>query len=274
MIAPALAVLPATAPVRDYLSWSAINTYLQCPLRYRFRYVDQLPEEFLNSALIFGQAIHAALEAHFRAQLSSGDAPELETLLAAYHQHWSIVNPDQIRWGACDTRAALGLLAERMLSTFRESELAEPVGTIVSIEDEWRGPLAEGVPDLLARLDLVVAQDNALVITDFKTSRSRWSMPDVTSSAGQLLLYGELLRRQLDRPVRLQFAVLTKTRQPQLEVHPVAADPARIARQIAIIQRVWRSIQGAHFYPHPTAMNCTACPYQTACARWPGEITS
>jgi len=30
---------------RDYVSWSAISTFQTCPLKYKFRYVDGLPEE-------------------------------------------------------------------------------------------------------------------------------------------------------------------------------------------------------------------------------------
>ena len=50
---------------RDYISHSAITTYQQCPLRYQFKYVDGLPETVVSSALIFGGAIHSALESHF-----------------------------------------------------------------------------------------------------------------------------------------------------------------------------------------------------------------
>ncbi len=272
MIAPALPALTTAPPpkVRDYVSWSAINTYLQCPLRYRFRYVDQLPEEFLNSTLVFGQAIHAALEAYFRFRLTNAYPLSLDSLLAAYHEHWANVASETIRFGASDSLASFGQLAERMLTVFLENDLSRPDGAIVSIEDEWRAPLIDGVPDVLARLDLVVDRGDRVVVTDFKTSRGRWSPADVESSAGQLLLYGELLRTQIDRPIELQFAVLTKTKQPDLQIHPVAGDAARVQRQQALIRRVWRSIQEKHFYPHPSAMNCPTCPYQAACAEWSG----
>lgn len=175
MIAPALPLEVTSPPkVRDYVSWSAITTYLQCPLRYRFRYVDQLPEEFLSSTLVFGQAIHAALETYFRFQLTTGHSLGLDPLLAAYHEHWASVDPDTVRYGASDSLASFGQLAEKIFATFLTH------------------------------------------VTDFKTSRSRWSPADVDAAAGQLLLYGELLRRRFDRPVQLQFAVLTKTKQARL----------------------------------------------------------
>ena len=37
---------------------SALTPYQQCPLRYRFKYVDGLPETVVSSALIFGGVCH------------------------------------------------------------------------------------------------------------------------------------------------------------------------------------------------------------------------
>lgn len=271
MIAPALPVASTPSPiVRDYVSWSAINTYRQCPQKYKFHYLDQLPEEFLNATLVFGQAIHAGLEAYFRHLLSSGHSLGVDAVLAAYHEHWASVDLAKVRFGAHDDVAALSSLAERMFAVFLASDLAQPAGAIIAIEDEWRSPLVEDVPDLLARLDLVIDQGDAVVITDFKTSRGRWSAADVEAAAGQLLLYGEIVRQEVARPVRLQFAVLTKTKQPDLQLHAVETDERRVGRQQGMVRRVWRSIQGGHFYPHPSAMNCPTCPYQTACAAWTG----
>ena len=51
---------------RDYISWSAISTYQRCPLKYSFRYVKNIPERFVSSALVFGSAIHQALQFHLK----------------------------------------------------------------------------------------------------------------------------------------------------------------------------------------------------------------
>src|SRR5437588_10919614 len=56
-----------TGAERDYISFSAIRTYQTCPLRYYFKYVAGLPEESVAAALVFGSAIHRAIEHHFRA---------------------------------------------------------------------------------------------------------------------------------------------------------------------------------------------------------------
>ena len=46
---------------KPHLSYSAISTYLTCPLKYKFHYIDQLPPAFTSSSLAFGSSIHEAV---------------------------------------------------------------------------------------------------------------------------------------------------------------------------------------------------------------------
>lgn len=255
---------------RNYLSWSAVSTYLRCPLRYRFRYLDNVPEEFLSANLVFGSAIHAAVEMYFREQLAGGPPPGLDALLATYHESWSQVDVGGVQFGRQEDLLSLQRLAERMLTAFVASDFARPSGTILGIEEELTAPLIPDCPDLLARLDLLVETEEALVVTDLKTSRSKWSEADVEAAAGQVIVYHELVQRLSDKPVRLQFAVLTKTKQPQLDLHPVTVDRGRTARIRQLIRRVWRAIAAGHFYPAPSAMQCPGCPFRHRCQAWSG----
>jgi putative RecB family exonuclease len=78
---------------RDYISWSALSTFRTCPLKYKFRYVDGLPEESVSAALVFGSGIHSAVEQHF---LSGDPKPDLERLMFAYRSAWLPHDPDSI----------------------------------------------------------------------------------------------------------------------------------------------------------------------------------
>jgi CRISPR/Cas system-associated exonuclease Cas4 (RecB family) len=156
-----------------------------------------------------------------------------------------------------------------MLAAFQASELADPPGSIIGIEEELRGELVPGVPDLLARVDLLVDSGDSLTLTDFKTARSRWNEEQVRVSAGQLLLYHELAKPIADgRPIRLEFAVLTKTKVPEVTRHEVRADPRQIDRTKRIVERVWKSIEADRFFPCPSAMQCSTCPFREACRAW------
>jgi ATP-dependent helicase/DNAse subunit B len=58
---------------RDYLSYSAIAAYQKCPLRYFFQYVADLAPEFVPSSLVFGGAVHAAIEHRLRCVFEGAD---------------------------------------------------------------------------------------------------------------------------------------------------------------------------------------------------------
>ncbi len=78
----------ARPPTRDYISFSAIRTYQQCPLRYFYRYIAGIPENTISAAFVFGGAVHRAIEHHFQSLLENNAAPSQEELLAEYRAGW------------------------------------------------------------------------------------------------------------------------------------------------------------------------------------------
>jgi putative RecB family exonuclease len=257
--------------MRDYLSYSQLNTYRSCPLRYYFRYIEQIPERTVSSALVFGTAIHAALEYWFEEQLAGNSRPDFDLLLAAYQQEWQQRDLGGIEFGKKENLDSLTQLAERVLKTFIESEFATVEGQILGVEEELRDSIIDGCPDLLARLDLIVETDEAVVITDFKTSRSRWNQQQAEQAGEQLLLYSELVKELVPgKPLQLEFLVITKTKQPNLERYSVPVSQSRIDRVRTMVERVWDGINSGLFYPAPSPMSCGSCPFQEPCRKWTG----
>ena len=256
---------------RDYISWSSISTFQACPLKWYFRYALGLPEETVSSSLVFGGAIHRAAEFHYRELLAGNPAPDLDTLLAEYQNAWQDRDLGAIKFAKSEDIDSLGALAERVLTAFQESPLAEPEGTIVGVEEELRGPVSPECPDLLARVDLLVDAGDELVVTDLKTARSRWSNQQAEDSGEQLLLYSELAKDLLPgKRLRLQFLVVTKATSPVVESHSVVVDPARIERTKRVVEQTWKAIQAGHIFPAPSPMNCGGCPFREPCRSWTG----
>ena len=128
-----------------------------------------------------------------------------------------------------------------------------------------------GLPDLLARVDLIAETPDELVIADWKTSRSRWTQDQVEEAAEQLVLYSSLAGDFAPgKPIRIEFIVLTKTKVTSIERHAMTVQPQQIARTKRIVERVWRSIQAGQFYPAPSQMNCSGCPFREPCRKWLG----
>ena len=159
----------------DYISPSAITTYQQCPLRYRFKYVDCLPETVVSSALSFGGTIDSAREFQFTELLCGNKPPSQDQLLDVFQEAWRgrATEHEDIRFGKGEDHNSLSSLADRMLTAFQATPAA-PAATAadtgISIEKELRRELIPGAPDPLARIDLLTTTSDALVITDFKTA--------------------------------------------------------------------------------------------------------
>lgn len=259
---------------RDYLSYSQVTMYQSCPLKWWFNYVAQLPHEQVSSGLLFGSGMHAAIEAHFKAILTGGELPSMEMMMHVFDSAWNESARAPVVFGKDEDRADSRELAGRMLTAFLESDIARPEGTVLGIEEEVRGPITASVPDLLARIDLILLTDDAVVIRDFKTSRSSWNEKKVAESAAQLVLYGHLsasiAENFEDLPIRREFVVMTKTKVPAIECHVVDDDLDELARTKSIVRQVYRSMIAGHVYPNPSPLNCAGCPFQRACRTWCG----
>ena len=259
---------------RDYLSYSQITMFQACPLKWYFQYVAGLPHEFVGSGLVFGSAVHTAIEVYHRAEMAGHSRPNLDDLQNAFRDSWKSETTAPLQLGKGETVDELHDLGGRVLQAFLDSEKADPGGTIIGIEEEIRATYIDGLPDFLARLDLIVLIEDGLLIRDYKTSRSAWTQAKLDDAAPQLLLYGDMSRSLADefedQPIRLEVMVLTKTKTPAIDRFAVESDVPRLARTRTIIERVWAGMRAGHVYPNPSAMNCGGCGFQQACRRWQG----
>ena len=99
---------------RDYISYSAVSTYQACPLKWHFRYQLGLPEEMVSSCLVFGGAVHRAVEHHYRELLAGNGAPDFDTLLYEYQAAWSERDVQEFNFSKGEEFKTLGQLAERV----------------------------------------------------------------------------------------------------------------------------------------------------------------
>ena len=259
---------------RDYVSHTQISTFQRCPLRWHFQYVERCAPESVSVGLAIGRSIHAALEHHFRSLREGNGRPSLVELLEVFHASWEDHAAVPILFGRDTDRQDVDRIARTLLQAVGQHPAASVEGRMLGVEEPLRGRIVAGVPDLLARADLIVETGDGLLIRDFKTSRSRWTESKCQSSAPQLLLYGALAEVRFgavaNGRLRLEFVVLTKTRVPSVDTHVVEPDPVQWARTKRVIARVWSAMIASHIYPNPTPLNCTTCPFHRRCKRWSG----
>ena len=98
-----------------------------------------------------------------------------------------------------------------------------------------------------------------------------WTREQAEDASEQLLLYSELVKEIAPgKPLRMRFAVITKTKEPAIDVHELPVESQRLERTKRIVERVWRSIEAGHFFPAPSPIQCTGCPYREPCRAWRG----
>ena len=264
---------PPRSPPRafDHISFSSISTFQACSLRWMFRYVLGLSEGTISSSLVLGSCLHSCVQFQFEQILMGRPSADLDTLLQVFQDAWEGYDNQVIRYGAGETRDEIGGLADRLLREFLRSEFSRPKGNIIGIEEEVRGEIMPGVPDLLGRVDLIVDTGDSLVVSDFKTARASWNVLKVEDLAPQLLLYSEVVKPMADgKPIKLEFAVLTKTKVPELTIYDVPLDPQQVERTKKVVEQVWQAIQSGFYYPNPGPMTCGSCPFREPCRRWVG----
>ena len=57
---------------KPHISVSAVNSYVNCGLQYKFRRIDRLPPESISDNLVFGSAVHKSL-ADFNQEKMTGN---------------------------------------------------------------------------------------------------------------------------------------------------------------------------------------------------------
>jgi putative RecB family exonuclease len=276
MTAAVITTTPSRSPTKrnDYVSFTQLDQYLRCPLRYRFIYVDHVEPDFVPASRAFGSGIHAAAAYFFRG-VARGDPHGVEDVQGHFDALWNLETQAQpLRFGEKETKESLRDLAMRMLAVLhREFDLRTQV---LAVEDPFRVPLVDPDTgevldrDLVGTVDLLERDaERGVVVVDLKTSARKYSDLQVEASL-QLSVYSYAMSLGPyagEDDVRLRFDVLTKTKQPGLYRYWTTRDRAANVRLYRLGAEVLRAIEAGAFHPI-VGWHCKDCPFQSKCWAW------
>ncbi len=264
------------------LSPSRAADFLSCPLKYRFRVVDRIPEAPSPEA-VRGTVVHAVLERLF--DLPARDRT-LEQATAMVPQEWTrLLSEDpraaQLQAGP-DAPAAVpagqpagvdgGLpgwltASSRLLSTYfglEDPGRVEPAERELRVQTELDGGLV--LRGFVDRLD--IAPDGAMRIVDYKTGRAPgegWE----ARALFQMRFYALVLwRLRGTMPRLLQLMYLGSG-----EVVRYAPDEHDLLATERKLRAVWSAIESSmrrrDFRPSPSKL-CDWCDHKVRCPAWGG----
>jgi hypothetical protein len=129
---------------------------------------------FVASSLVFGSAIHTAIEHHNRALFEGIKRPSHDELVGLYEESWKAEAKSPIRLGKTESEQGLKDLAARMLAAFQASDVSRLDTQLLAVEEQFRGSIVDGCPDVLGRLDLVVLDSNTIRRSDRVRRPDSW----------------------------------------------------------------------------------------------------
>jgi RecB family exonuclease len=250
----------------EALSVSQINLYRTCSLKYRFQYVDQLPKLVRPAGLVFGSAVHKALEWLHKTR-KAGGSPTVEQLLRVFEADWYAQTLEQPLLGSDDPPERLLRTGTQLLATF----VRRPAAPVVDVELPFQVPLihpetGETLPvPLVGVIDLVQAPDT---VVEFKTALRRWSPAELPDNL-QLTAYAYAFHVLHGRPpADLRLITLLRTRTPWIDEQRTERSTADYARLFHLSRAVLRGIEAGVFFPNRGCWLCRDCEFIQDCREW------
>jgi putative RecB family exonuclease len=255
---------------QDHLSVSAISSYVDCSLAFKFGRIDRLRPEHEPDAMVFGKAIHAVL-AEFYESLLEGNKMRVSDLHEFFTVHWidAAHGRDEIVYKTGKDYDTMLLEGKELLTAFYHN-LPEDRSAIIGVEQPFSYTVENLPIPLIGVYDLVL-EDEAGVITivDHKTTARAYSADEVDKNF-QMLVYQMAAKANgfKDREVLLRLDCLVKTKKPKFEQYYTTRSNADEQRALRKIQAVWDGIQKGVFIPNDESWKCSGCVYQNACNEW------
>ncbi|OQR61068.1 recombinase RecB [Streptomyces maremycinicus] len=259
-----------TAKAPASLSPSRAGDFMQCPLLYRFRVIDRLPEK-PSPAATKGTLVHAVLERLFDAPAAERTAPRAKSLIPGQWDRLRETRPEVVELFADDPegeRLAGWLVeAERLVDrwfTLEDPTRLEPAERELFVEAELDSGLR--LRGIIDRVD--VAPTGEVRIVDYKTGKA--PRPEYAEGAlFQMKFYALVVWRLKNVvPRRLQLVYLGSG--DVLTYDPVLADLERVERKLLVL---WEAIRLAtetgEWRPRPTKL-CGWCDHQAHCPEFGG----
>ncbi|MFC1833225.1 RecB family exonuclease [Thermodesulfobacteriota bacterium] len=254
-----------TKQLPDHLSYSQINTYMTCPLRYQLHYVEQIPASFTSAGLVFGSAIHEAVGAFYH-QYLLGDHLKASQMVDVYRQAWRDREGEGIKFFNGDDAVSLVEKATKLLSVFHEA--FDPTVAVLGVEEFFEIELGD-MPLLQGYIDLIEqAEGGQITVADLKTAARK----PVNGSAHQnlqLTAYSVGVEALGFTPeeVNLRLDVLTKTKNPELVRCETTRTDNERQRFVKLAQHIWNAIEREAFFPKQD-WTCKQCAWAEPCAKW------
>jgi putative RecB family exonuclease len=252
-------------------SYSKMSMYEECPLKYKFKYIDKIKEE-PKYYFAFGNSIHHAME--FLYAVKAPPFPGIDELLEAFKKDWGLKSylekgyKDPLR---ADEDYQKGLTMLKNYYRHHDGKFKLPFLLEYSTDVEVDGLLVRIIADKIE-----YQGKGEIVLVDYKTGK------DVKRQPSQLYMYQkicELDPRLRERVQSVYGEKVSGVRIKQMlyyhvptlkEYHFDRAEDAEIGVFWERVLEVAGNIRGLKYDPTPGERQCLWCDYKKLCPHYYG----
>ena len=241
-------------------SVSAFSCYLQCPMKYNFRYVEHAPVERTGVCLPFGRAYHAVLSerAVKGTDFVLTDAQEsfAAHLKSETEASENLVYKQDETFDSCLQKGfdMLKVALENWQDDYAVKSVAESFSVTVP---KLHYPI-------IGEFDMVVTDGKDEAIVDWKTASAKWPAGKADREL-QASVYCYAYRQIYKLNPIFRYDVCTKTKQPTVSSWYTIRSNDELERLEWLVNRIERNVEAGVFYPNESVMNCGECPYRDRC---------
>lgn len=179
------------------IHYSQLNEFISCPMSYKRRYIDKIPDNEKSSALEYGTAIHLAIKTHFE----GGDGIGVFTLF------WDSLKDVPMKYWRHDWNDLRDLATNQFLPNF--FRLHSKKYSSHKMEELCEAPLFDNVT-IEGTFDMCASYDGVLTLSDWKTSSREYKKDKIIKNP-QMYMYSHMYKHKYgELPKQIQYKVFRK----------------------------------------------------------------
>lgn len=250
---------------QPHISVSALKTFIGCPRKYCYQYIERRPQEFRSIALAFGTAWHSAIDSYL---LHGTDADEtgnvFRDVLAREVRAGDVpvLFDDEEDLGACIDQGT------RMISTFVDRVPRPDVvlGVELAFSVELVDPnTGEPLPQpLVGSIDAVVAtEDDTVEIWELKTGKRRWAADQLEFDPQPTCYQMGARVFDIETP-ELKLLLTTKGKKPDVQLERLSRNKKQEEELALLAGSVLRAVEAGVDH-RLRGWQCKCCCYAGHC---------
>ena len=258
----------------EKISFSKINTYLKCPLRYYFRYIENLiipPQGFV----ILGKATHKGLEYNYKEKAKHKKEPHIKKVLEYYDWGWEEAKKENEEWGIEWEEPEWKIKDDgvKLVSGYYENVSPAVIPKSENdVEKEFLITFTD-FPCITGFIDLITHQDEIL---DHKVAKRKPTTDEISFDIQGLIYQVAFYYEYKKLPAGFFYDLLLKYKEPKFE--KLQGEDIRGRVKISrnkkqskikwlekVLQRAVMGIKNNIFFPVVNPINCSWCGYKDRC---------